>query len=78
MRNLGALVIAAILGACVGRAGLDRTYDTDEFRIETIVRALQVVSGPAGRRDCKRFEVTGPDVRIVVSTVQNSVFRGHW
>ncbi|HET8773931.1 MAG TPA: hypothetical protein VFP80_09080 [Thermoanaerobaculia bacterium] len=78
MRNLCALLLAALLGACAtapdAAVSAART-DTEEFQIETTVLAVyNVISGPAGRRDWKRFEALFvPDARIVVSTAKDGV-----
>ena len=73
MRNICALLIAVLLAACA-TAPAART-DTDEFQIESTVLAVyNVISGPAGRRDWKRFEALfAPDARIVVSTAKDGV-----
>lgn len=74
MRIIAALLLAVMLGSCAS-APAPTPVAGDEFDIETTVLAVyNVISGPAGRRDWKRFEALFvPDARIVVSTAKDGV-----
>lgn len=77
MRVIAAVLLAAMLGACASApdAPPAAVAGSDEFQIESTVLAVyNVISGPAGRRDWKRFEALfAPDARMVVSNVKDGV-----
>ncbi len=69
MKTAIASALAALLVACasVPEAAPPTRAGSDEFDIEaTVLAVYNVISGPAGRRDWKRFEALfAPDARMV-------------
>jgi hypothetical protein len=69
MRTIAACVLVATLTGCAS-APAAAPVDDEGFQIKAAVLAVyNVISGPAGRRDWKRFEALfAPDARMVIAS----------
>ncbi|MEO8382173.1 MAG: hypothetical protein ABI779_21105 [Acidobacteriota bacterium] len=75
MKALAATLLGFLAVSCATTSPPPVARDSDEFQIEaTVLAVYNVLSGPAGRRDWKRFEALfAPGAQMIVAGVTEGV-----